>query len=198
MDAPSPTPDESQQRALAIWRRSPLIGAVLDRWARLDLPDAWLVAGALAQTVWNDAFGHAPTHGIADVDIVYFDAADLSEEAEARHAQRVADLFADIPVRFDVKNQARVHLWYAAKFGFEIAPYRSAQHAIDTFPTTATSIGLQLNGATPRMHAFFGLDDMFGLIVRANKTLITQRIYEAKVQRWLLFWPKLNVIAWDE
>jgi hypothetical protein len=176
---------------------SPLLSAVLRQWHDVALPDCWLVAGALAQTVWNHAFGLSPAHGIADIDIVYFDAADLSEETEAAQSARIRQLFANLPVWIDVKNEARVHLWYAAKFGHGIAPYTSTADAISTFPTTSTAIGLQPTAKHVEVYAPYGLEDLLGLIVRPNKKQITRPIYEAKVARWLSLWPKLRIIPWD-
>lgn len=43
---------------------SPILGSLVTRWPAVALPDCWLVAGAVAQTVWNDAFGLAPDHGL--------------------------------------------------------------------------------------------------------------------------------------
>ena len=106
----------------AILSRSPLVAAIVDRWSDIRLPDCWLVAGCLAQTVWNEAFGLPATHGISDVDLVYFDGDDLSQGAEASHAARIRALFADLGLWVDVKNEARVHLWYAEKFGSTLAP----------------------------------------------------------------------------
>lgn len=40
--------------------------AILSRWQALDLPNAWLVAGCLFQTVWNLQRGHRPDQGIKD------------------------------------------------------------------------------------------------------------------------------------
>ena len=74
----------SQLRTIV--RRSPLLSTVLDRWADIGLPDCWLAAGAIAQTVWNDAFHLPPSYGISDIDLVYFDPNDLSEQAEAQHS----------------------------------------------------------------------------------------------------------------
>ena len=34
-------------------RRNPNNRAILERWDALALPDGWLVAGCLFQTVWN-------------------------------------------------------------------------------------------------------------------------------------------------
>lgn len=189
--------DSPETRLRTIVRRSPLVATVLDRWADIDLPDCWLVAGAIAQTIWNDAFGLPSVHGISDIDLVYFDAGDLSEEAEARHSVRIRDLFSDMDVWFDVKNEARVHLWYARKFGNAIAPYASAEDAITTFPTTATAIGVQLGSDVLRISAPYGLSDLLSLIVRPNKKQITQSVYDAKVAKWLALWPGLRVIPWN-
>lgn len=53
---------------------------------KIPLPDSWLAAGAVTQTVWNHIFGFPPVYGIQDVDIVYFDADDLSEVSEAERS----------------------------------------------------------------------------------------------------------------
>jgi uncharacterized protein len=176
---------------------SPLLNAVLERWDRIALPDCWLVAGAVAQTVWNKAHDLPAIHGIKDVDITYFDGSDLSEEGELAHAARVEALFADFPVHFDVKNEARVHTWYARKFGFPIQPYTSTRHAIATFPTTATSVGIRPAAAGLELYAPFGVSDLEQLIVRPNKALITREIYLAKVNRWKGIWPLLKMLDWD-
>jgi uncharacterized protein len=94
-----------------ILSRSSVVATIVDRWPQIGLPDCWLVAGCLAQTVWNDAFGLPATHGISDIDLVYFDGEDLSAEMEAGHAVRIRSLFADLGLWIDVKNEARVHLW---------------------------------------------------------------------------------------
>ena len=35
---------------------------------------------------------------------------------------------------WDAKNQAAVHLWYPARFGFEVPPFAASADAIATFP----------------------------------------------------------------
>jgi uncharacterized protein len=44
--------------------------------------------------------------------VFYFDGTDLSYEAEDRVIRRVAAACADLPITIEVKDQARVHLWY--------------------------------------------------------------------------------------
>ncbi|WP_251007896.1 nucleotidyltransferase family protein [Sphingobium sp. BHU LFT2] len=162
------------------------------------MPDCWLSGSAIAQTAWNTAFGLSPEYGLADIDLVYFDAADLSEEGEAHHAARIRALLPDVPLWIDAKNQARVHLWYQAKFGYPIAPYQSSEHAISTFPTTAGAVAIRPDAAaTISIFAPFGLDDLLNCTVRPNKVQITQAIYEAKVARWRKCWPRLTIIDWQ-
>ena len=181
----------------SILARSPIVATIVDRWPQIDLPDCRLVAGCLAQTVWNDAFGLPATHGISDIDLVYFEGEDLSAEREAGHAALIRTVFADLGLWIDVKNEARVHLWYAEKFGNVLAPYVSTEDAITTFPTTATAVGVQPRAGGLHVFAPYGLSDLLGLIVRPNKKQITQAIYDAKVKKWRAKWPGLRVVPWD-
>ncbi len=181
----------------ALLSRSPIVSAVIDRWSDIRLPDCWLAAGCLAQTVWNEAFGLPARHGISDIDLVYFDGDDLSQETEATHAARIRTQFADLGLWVDVKNEARVHLWYAEKFGSAQVPYVSTEDAITTFPTTATAIGVQPRHGSLHVFSPYGLSDLLGLTVRPNKKQITRSIYDAKVKNWLALWPGLRVVPWD-
>ena len=91
--------------------------AILDRWQALDLPDGWLVAGCLFQTVWNLRDGRVPEADIKDYDLFYFDAEDASEAGEQTVQARVDQVLRDLGVTVEASNQARVHLWYASYFG---------------------------------------------------------------------------------
>ena len=174
------------------------LSEILVQFDEIALPGAWLVAGAIAQTVWNLAFGKPAELGIKDVDLVYFDAQDLSSEAEVGHEHRLRELFRHLPVKLDVKNEARVHLWYAARFGYPIAPYSSTEEAIASFPTTAAAVGVRRRAGRFECCAPFGLDDLFGLVVRPNQRQITRAIYQAKVERWRTVWPQLAFVPWSE
>jgi hypothetical protein len=190
--------DERFALLRAIVSKSPLLSPILHRWDEIALPDCWLAGGAIAQTVWNDRFDLPATHGINDIDIVYFDAEDLSERTEDRHAARIRSTFSDLPVWIDVKTEARVHLWYEARFGYSIHPYVSATDAIATFPTTATSVGLQMRDGTLALCAPLGISDLLQPIVRPNKKQITRDIYRDKANRWRGVWPTLPIVGWDE
>src|SRR3989339_1810059 len=175
------------------------INGILDALARLDIPEYYAGAGCIVQTVWNYLSVFSEGKGIDDIDIAYFDAADLSYEAEDRIIKKITLALSEISVKLDIKNQSRVHLWYKECFGYEIEPYSSLEDAINTWPTTATSIGVRKNRAGEFMvYAPLGLNDIFGKIVRANKKKITKEIYQKKVDKWLKTWPDLKIIPWEK
>jgi hypothetical protein len=154
-------------------------------------------AGAVTQTVWNYIFGNELTYGIDDIDIVYFNNNDLSESAEDVVIKTLLHKLKHVPFRLDIKNQARVHVWYKSKFGYDMVPLTSVQDAIDKWPTTANSIGLRINRLNNmELYAPFGLDDLFSGIVRPNKSQITPEIYYGKVHKWIKKWPDLKIIEW--
>jgi hypothetical protein len=170
--------------------------AMLTVGAELALPSWYLGAGGIAQTVWNLRHGFDPTSGIKDYDLVYFDPDDLSVEAERRYEVEVARRLSESGVVVDVKNEARVHLWYGERFGRHIDPFRSTEEAIATWPTTASSVGVRRDQEGFIVCAPFGLADLLGMVARPNKTIINRDIYEEKVSRWAARWPQLRVIPW--
>ena len=177
--------------------KSAVIHRVLELAPQLELPDWYLGAGAVCQTVWNELHGFPLEKGIKDCDLVYFDP-DTSYEAEDKYIQAAAKLFKGLPVEVEVRNEARVHLWYNQKFGTTIPPYTSTEDAINTWPTTASSVGVRYRGGNFEVYAPRGLNDMMSLIIRANKGLITREVYEKKVERWCQVWPRLTAIPWEE
>ena len=113
--------------------RNETIRVLTDRLAELELPDSYLAAGCLCQTVWNHVSGFPLAHGIDDYDVLYCDLDDLSWDGEDRTITRCAVAFADLDVDVQVRNQARVHLWYPEKFGVPHKPLRSTREGIDNF-----------------------------------------------------------------
>ena len=173
-----------------------LLYQMIQKMADVGLPDYYIGAGCVAQTVWNYQSEYELMYGISDIDIVYHDAADLSYEAEDAVIKRIKQAIEPCAIPVDIKNQARVHLWYKELNGFDITPYDSVESAINTWPTTATAIGVRMENDSLKIYAPFGLDDLFGMIVRPNKTLITEEIYIQKVTKWSKKWPGLVIIPW--
>jgi len=189
--------DSSQINALQeILIRHDIIKTVLESADQIHLSNWYLGAGCIVQTVWNYLSGKPLSENIQDLDFVYFDCEDLSENGENLVSERVNRLFEGFPIPFDVKNQARVHLWYESYFGYPIQQYNSLEEAISSWPTTATSIGVASRQGRFSVYAPYGLHDLFGMIVRPNKVQITEEIYMCKAKRWKKCWPQLTIIPW--
>jgi len=165
---------------------------------QIGLKNYYIGAGAIAQSVWNVLSGYPIEYGISDIDVVYFDVHHLEEGHEQELKRKIEASLPDFPLWIDLKNQARVHIWYKEKFGYEIQPYTSLEHAINTWPTTATSLGLRREGGGRwTIYAPFGIDDIFAMRVRANARQITEEIYMTKVKKWRKKWPSLAHEAWS-
>jgi hypothetical protein len=177
-------------------RLNPTAQALLAVAADISLPNWYLGAGAVAQTVWNLRHGFEPEAGIKDYDLVYFDATDLGQESERAIEADVASRLRKPASAVDVTNQARVHLWYRERFGRHLPPYRSAEDAIATWPTTASSVGVRLDNHGFVVVAPFGLSDLLGMVARPNKAIVSEDVYAEKVSRWAQRWPGLRVIPW--
>jgi Uncharacterized protein conserved in bacteria len=178
---------------------SPIIFTAVKRARQSGIDQYYLAASCIAQTVWNYLSGLPLEYGIKDIDFIYFDPTDLGSESENEVVSQVKDLYSDLAIEIDVKNEARVHLWYKNHFGYAIEPYSSLEAAVNTFPTTATAIGIRLEKNNEfRVYAPFGLNDLFGRIVRANKVQITKEIYDKKVSSWRAKWPELRIIPWEK
>jgi uncharacterized protein len=170
-------------------------GIILERLPALGLSDAWLVAGSLFQTVCNVLTGRAPDYGIKDYDIFYFDE-DTSWEAEDAVIQRVTSLFSDLGAAVEVRNQARVHLWYPGKFGVAYPPLRRCTESIDRFLTVASQVGVRPANGQYEVYAPHGLDDLAALTVRPNRCAnFLPHLYEAKTAAWKARWPELTIVS---
>ena len=174
-------------------RQNPVNAAILERLPGLMLDDAWLVSGSLFQTVWNVATGRPVTHGIKDYDIFYFDP-DTSWEAEDIVIRQAADLFADLGAEVEVRNQARVHLWYEEKHGKPYPPLGSSCEGIDRFLAGTCMLGIQPQDSGPIRFYVPGLEDMAALRIRPNRTEnFRADRYAEKCTRWKANWPELTI-----
>ena len=198
MTAISRLPLDEQLPALrTTLSRNPTLLTVLDRAATLALPGWYLTAGCLFQTIWNVTTARPPEQGIKDYDLFYYDPTDLSYEAEDQVIRTARELFSDLPAEVELRNQARVHLWYEAKFGTPCPPHPSTEAAIDTFAATTCCLGIRLEQADHwRVYAPHGLADIFNLVLRPNPVLAPREVYEAKAERWRGEWPELRVLGW--
>ncbi|WP_374470821.1 nucleotidyltransferase family protein [Phenylobacterium sp.] len=184
-------------RLEAIVRATPGLMHVLTVARELDLPD-WLVfSGAVYQPVLNHLTGRPPEHGIKDYDLGYYDAADISYEAEDVVIRRVAEAFAP-PFRemVEVRNQARVHVWFEGKFGEAYAPLPNTPEALGRFVSPLFAVGVRLEAdGRLTIHAPFGLDDLFALRLRPNPHRPNNKGFERASASAKARWPEIEIVG---
>ena len=190
-------PIEYQLKVLKkIIKKNKILMEILTVLEKLDIDDCFVAAGAINQTVFNYLHGYEIDKNINDYDIVYFDP-DTSYEKEDIVIKKIENALLHLNVKIDIKNQARVHLWYEKKFGHDIDANKSVYDAINKWGTTVTCIGVRLKNNKLIVYAPFGLNDLFKMIIRPNKENYIKRDYDEKAKRWKNNWPKLTIIPWD-
>src|SRR5579859_5672445 len=170
----------------------PINGEILRRLPELRLEQAHLVAGCIYQAVWNRLGGFAPGAMVKDYDVFYFDGTDLSYEAEDAVIRRAAMLFADLGVEIELKNQARVHLWYPQRFGASYPQLRSTRDGIDRYLVACTCIGIAVG--TGEIYAPYGLDELWDGILRPNPINLQPGRFREKAESYQARWPWLRIV----
>jgi uncharacterized protein len=173
--------------------QNPINGILLDRLPQLALKDAWLVAGSLFQTVWNLQSGRPPTEGIKDYDVFYFDSDDLSWESEDKEIRRVRDVLDDVDANIELKNQARVHLWYSERFGAGYPPLRSSCDGIDRFLVDCTRVAIRIGRGVGQLYAPGGLEELYAGVLRPNPLNPRPKLFIEKAESDRARWPWLRV-----
>jgi uncharacterized protein len=189
---------QHHRRLDAIIRADPDLMHLLHRLRPLRLPQWRLVAGCLYQTVWNVLTGRPSGTGIKDYDLIYFDQADLSWEAEDAVIRRVAAATPGCPGPVEVRNQARVHLWFETRFGCAYPQLASADESLRYYASVVQAVGVRLeDDGRLDIVAPFGLDDVFAMVVRPNRVLDNAVSHAAKARRAKAIWPEVVVVPWD-
>ncbi|EFO33083.1 conserved hypothetical protein [Roseibium sp. TrichSKD4] len=191
--------DERKQSISAVVRSVPTLMRLLETMRSLDLPDCWLVSGAIYQTMWNIMTDRPHEHGLKDYDIVYFDGSDLSYEAEDRVIKKVEAALPDLADRIETRNQARVHLWYEKRFGCCYPPLGCSMESLVNYAAKTHAVAVRLD-ADERMHvhAPFGLSNIFAMRLVPNTALDNRKTHIEKGARMKVLWPELTVEPWPE
>jgi len=186
-----------ETRLIEIVRASPVLMQTLAAARDLDLPDWRIVSGAVYQPVWNALTGRAADHGLKDYDLCYFDP-DMSWDAEDVQIRRAATHFpAGLSALVEVRNQARVHLWFEGRFGEPYTPLTSTDDMLERFVCPAFSVGIRLEAdGRIDLAAPFGLEDLFAMTLRPNPRRLCNSVgFQKVVMSCQGRWPEVTVAA---
>jgi hypothetical protein len=176
---------------VSIAMANPVNAKIADRLPELGLNQCMLTAGCLFQAVWNHQSQRPAEWGVKDYDVFYFDD-DLSWEAENEVIQSAQHLFKDLDVNVEVRNQARVHLWYSQRFGGDYPRLQSARDGIDRYLIAGTCIGL--DAETGEVYAPNGLADTELGLLRINPAHPRPDLFDQKAKSYQARWPWLRII----
>lgn len=156
----------------------------------LGLPDWCIAAGFVRNRVWDHLHGISPPREPPDIDVLYYDAADLSKESEAGYERRL-DALLPGPL-WQVRNQARMHVWK------DLPQHRDTADAMIYWLETVTAVGVRLEfDDSLTVIAPLGIEDLVNLHCRPTAFGRTQReAYEARIEskRWRELWPKVKFL----
>lgn len=178
------------QALVAMAMKNPLNARLMDLLVGMELPQCMLTAGCLFQALWNLRIGREPGWGVKDYDVIYFDP-DLSWEAEDRVIQRVRAACGYFADKVEVRNQARVHLWYEEKFGVPYAPLRKVTDGIDRYLVRSTCVGLDVRSG--ELYSTWGLEDLQHGVLRSNPLNDQPEMFRRKAESYRERWEWLRI-----
>jgi uncharacterized protein len=189
--------DAQREALFSIVRASPVLVRTLALARDLSLPDWWLVSGAIYNQVWNHLTGRPEMYGVKDIDLFYFDP-DTTYDAEDHEIRRAEAVFRSGPP-VQLRNEARVHLWFQDRFGYPYPQLTSAKQGIDHFACRTHCVGLRLEADDSlTLYAPYGLDDIFSFRLTPNPVLNNRATHESKGARQRALWPELVMIPWPD
>lgn len=160
----------------------------LRRVRDLHLPDGYIAAGYIRNYIWDRLHGWDNRQQHNDIDVIYFDSNDCSEERDRELENQL--IAATGNTKWSVKNQARMH----EKNGN--APYTSTGDAISFWPEVVTAIAVRIDHEEQlEVLAPYGLEDLFQLKVRRSPRFEDRSYYLSRIhtKHWQQHWPLLQI-----
>lgn len=185
---------EHEAQAVRLFSRNEELTDLLRLLRGAALPDAWVASGAVYGSIWNALTNRPPIHGIKDYDVIYFDGTDLSWEAEDRVIRAFSERTAGFSAPIEVRNQARVHLWFPDRFGMAYPALGSATEGLRLYASRAHAVAVRLTAEnTVEIAAPFGLGDVLAMRLRPNRALDNRGTHMAKAAQARRRWPEVSV-----
>ncbi len=104
---------EQNEKFIEIIKQNKELMLILNYISELNLPNFYIAAGSIFQTIWNYYDNKPLNYGIKDIDVIYYDKNNLSKEDEQVLEDKIVEYFKKLNInyQFDVHNEARMHLW---------------------------------------------------------------------------------------
>ena len=193
------TIEEQNEKFIEIIKQNSDLMIILNYIDELKLPNYYIAAGSVFQTIWNYYDNKPLNFGIKDIDIIYYDSDNLSKAVEYDLENKIIEHFKSIGINyeFDVHNEARMHLWKKENEDKDINQYKNSEDAIDKWIATVHAIGITKENNKIKVYAPYGLSDIFSKTIRPIKHKANSKdLYDNKVRGWEKRFNGLNIIEW--
>lgn len=190
---------EQNEKFISILKENKDLITILDYICELNLPNFYIAAGSIFQTIWNYYDQKPLNFGIKDIDIIYYDPNNLSKESEKKLENKIIEHFKvlNLNYEFDIHNEARMHLWKKENENKDIDQYKNSEDAIDQWIATVHSIGITKENDNIKVYAPYGLSDIFSKTIRPIKHKANSKeLYDKKAESWQKRFDNLNIIEW--
>lgn len=191
--------DKQSKQFILILKKNKDLMKILDFLEILNLPNFYIVAGAVFQTIWNNLDKKSLNSNVKDIDIIYYDAKNLSKDCEKELENKIVASLNDMGLNYeiDLHNEARIHLWKKANENKKIKQYTNSEDAINQFVVTIHAIGITKKQGKIKIYAPYGLSDIFSKTVRPIKHKGNDiNIYNNKIESWKKRFDNLNIVEW--
>ena len=191
--------NEQNETFIKIIKQNSDLVTILDYIYELKLPNFYVAAGSVFQTIWNYYDNKPLNFGIKDIDIIYYDPINLSKESEQKLEKTIEDHFkkAGLNYELDIHNEARMHLWKKDNENKNINQYKNSEDAIDQWIATVHAIGITKENNEIKVYAPYGLSDIFSKTIRPIKHKNNSKeLYNKKVASWQKRFENLNIVEW--
>ncbi|WP_394888671.1 nucleotidyltransferase family protein [Mesorhizobium sp. AaZ16] len=115
--------------------------------------------------------------------------------SSSRPARRISP---SCRLRSEIRNQARVHLWYPERFfGRQCPAYRSSSHSLSYFSSKTHAVGVRLAGTGEfevTRHSASTISFSFRIV--PNRVIDNRVTHEEKAARAKQRWPEISVVPW--
>lgn len=192
--------DEQNELLVSILKKNKSLMMVLDYISELNLPNFYIAAGSVFQTIWNYYDGKDLNFGIKDIDVIYYNNSDLSVEKDLEYYNMINKYVKSNGFNYevDVSNEARMHLWEMAHGqGENVEQYKNSEDAMSKWIATVHAIGITKENNKIKVYAPYGLSDIFSRTIRPIKhNDNSKELYNKKVESWKNRFDNLNIIEW--
>ena len=165
---------------------------VLQEVEKLGLNDWMIGAGFVRNKIWDYMHGYEKRTPLNDIDIIYMDREDLSEETEEKYQEKFSKKYPEVEWSFT--NQARMHIYHNDE------SYKNCEESLSKWVEEPTCIAVYLEDDKLKLVTPYGVDCFDKLEVRPSPGFSRDmEIYRSRInkKRWQELWPKLKIYNLD-